>query len=95
MAQDGTTMMLPRFKLIPTDLSNIKWAQTIPNRWNGTVEEILSYNPRTNKYRVKFTVPNSKSVIDEIPAINLRGKYPHSIAQIEEVFRKSSKNQNK
>ena len=95
MAQDGTTMMLPRFKLIPTDLSNIKWAQSIPDRWNGTVDEILSYNPRTNKYKVNFTVPNSKPVTDEIPAINLRGKHPQLTAQIEEAFHKSSKNQNK
>ena len=95
MAQDGTTMMLPRFKLIPTKLDNIKWAQTIPDRWNGTVDEILSHNPKTNKYTVKFTVPNSNPVTDEIPAINLRGKHPQAIAQIEAAFHKSAKSQNK
>ena len=90
MAQDGTTIMMPRFKLVPTTLTeNMKWAQTIPDKWNGTIEKIISYNPRTNKYKVLFTVPNQDPYQDEIPAVNLRGKYPHLMSEIESKFHKA------
>ena len=96
IAQDGTTITLPRFRLILAHKSgklpdNIKWAETIPDRWNGTIEKIISFNPKTNKYRVQFTTPNneSKPYIDEIPAVNLRGKYPQFISEIEKQFHKS------
>ena len=93
-AQDGTVMTLPRFKLRLCHKSgklskNIKFARTIPDRWNGTIDKIISYNPSTKKYRVSFTVPNQQSIIDEIPLINLRGKYPHLISEIESEFHKS------
>ena len=95
IAQDGTVMTLPRFKLIPTDLNPTKWAKTIPDRWNGTIDKIISFNPKTNKYKVLFTIPGQPSVQDEIPAINLRGKHPHIMSQIEAAFHKSLGNQNK
>ena len=97
-AQDGTTMTLPRFKLRLCHRSgklpkNIKWSKTIPDRWNGTIDRIISHNPTTNKYKVLFTVPNQPSVQDEIPAINLRGKYPHLTSEIESEFHRSQRNQ--
>ena len=94
MAQDGTVLTLPRFKLVPTTLNPTKWASTIPDRWNGTIDKIISYNPKTKKYKVLFTIPNQPPVQDEIPAINLRGKYPQVMAKIEEAFHKSLKSQN-
>ena len=90
MAQDGTTIMMPRFKLVPTTLTdNQRWAKTIPDKWNGAIEKIISYNPRTNKYKVLFTIPNQDPYQDEIPAVNLRGKYPHLMSEIESKFYKT------
>ena len=91
MAKDGTVMNLPRFKLIlcakdGTKPSNIKWADTIPNRWNGEISKILSFNPRTNKYKVAFKVPGEEDYIDEIPATYLRGNYPQQITELEREF---------
>ena len=91
MARDGTVMNLPRFKLIlcakdGSKPSNIKWADTIPNRWNGEVKNIISFNPRTNKYKVAFKVPGEEDYIDEIPATYLRGNYPQQLSDIEKEF---------
>ena len=91
MARDGTVINVPRFKLIlcskdGSKPSNIKWADTIPNRWNGEVSKILSYNQRTNKYKVLFTIPGEEDYEDEIPASYLRGNYPQRMSEIEKEF---------
>ena len=82
---------VPRFKLIlcakdGSKPSNIKWADTIPNRWNGEISKIISFNQRTNKYKVAFKVPGEEDFIDEITATYLRGNYPQQMADIEKEF---------
>ena len=92
IAQDGTVITKPRFKLIPIGNKkpeNIKWASTIPGKWNGTIEKILSFNPKTNKYKVLFSVPGKRSYQDEIPASFLRGNTPHKQSEIEKEFFKN------
>ena len=89
IAQDGTVITKPRHQLIfigQTIPKNIKWASTIPGRWNGNVEKILSFNPKTNKYKVLFSVPGKRSYKDEIPASFLRGNTPHKRSEIENEF---------
>ena len=92
IAQDGTVMSKPRFKLIlcssdGSKPSNIKWASTIPGKWNGNVEKILSYNPKTNKYTVLFSVPGaSKTYKDTIPASYLRGSTPQIQSEVEKEY---------
>ena len=91
IARDGTVMNLPRFKLIlcskdGSKPNNIKWADTIPNRWNGEISKIISFNERTNKYKVAFKVPGEEDYIDEIPATYLRGNYPQLMTDIEKEF---------
>ena len=91
MAKDGTVINVPRFKLIlcakdGSKPNNIKFADTIPGRWNGEVSKILSYNKRTNKYKVLFTVPGEADYEDEIPASYLRGNYPQYMSDIEKEF---------
>ena len=91
IAKDGTVLNVPRFKLIlcskdGTKPKNIKWADTIPNRWNGEISKIISFNPRTNKYKVAFKVPGEEDYIDEIPATYLRGNYPQQMTELEREF---------
>ena len=91
IARDGTVLNVPRYKLIlcakdGSKPNNIKWAETVPNRWNGIISKIISYNPRTNKYKVAFTTPGEEDYIDEIPATYLRGNFPQELADIEKDF---------
>ena len=91
MAKDGTVMNKPRFKISlctkdGSKPSNMKWADTIVGAWNGDVKEIISLNPRTRKYTVKFTVPGGEDYIDEIPETYLRGNYPQQLSQMEKDF---------
>ena len=94
MAKDGTVLNLPRFKLLLMNKDgkkpkNIKWANTIPDRWNGEISKIISFNKRTNKYKVLFKVPGKEDYIDEIPSTYLRGNYPQKISDIEKEFTKN------
>ena len=87
IARDGTVMNLPRFKLMSVkDLSNCKWAETIPSKWNGIITSILSYNPKTRKARVCFHVPGKPDYIDEIPISYLKGNFPNSLSRSELEF---------
>ena len=98
IAQDGCVMMRPRFKLIPVDdpyiigarENNIvpyaKFATTIVGKWNGNVEKILEYYPKTNKYKVQFVVPGGEPYIDIIPASYLRGSMPTKMSDLEREF---------
>ena len=98
IAQDGCVMMRPRFKLIPVDdpyiigarENNIvpyaKFATTIVGKWNGNVEKILEYYPKTNKYKVQFVVPGGEPYIDIIPASYLRGSIPTKMSDLEREF---------
>ncbi|KAH0790307.1 Integrase core domain containing protein [Histomonas meleagridis] len=101
IAQDGTVMSKPRFKLIlcssdGSKPSNIKWASTIPGKWNGNVEKISSFNPKTNKYTVLFSVPGGKGSTrsmsasetykDTIPASYLRGATPQIQSEVEKEY---------
>ena len=94
IAQDGTVMTKPRFKLIMCSRDgskpqNIKWASTIPGKWNGNIEKIISFNEKTNKYKVLFTVPNGKPYVDIIPASYLRGATPQVMSEIEKNYFKN------
>ena len=91
MARDGTVINVPRFKLIlcakdGSKPNNIKFADTIPGRWNGEVSKILSYNKRSNKYKVLFTIPGENYYVDEIPVSYLRGNYPQRMSEIEKEY---------
>ena len=89
-AKDGTVLVKPRFKLQVVknnDYNKYPLAKTVPNQWNGEITEILEYYPRTNKYKVKFSIPNGDDYVDIIPAVNLRGRFPGALSQLETEFR--------
>ena len=97
IARDGTVMNLPRFKIMLCQKdgqkpANIKWADTIPGVWNGEVKEILSFNERTRKYKVVFTVPGKDDYIDEVPESYLRGNFPQQLTEMEQHFFEQQKN---
>ena len=90
-ANDGTVLVKPRFKLSvvnENDYNKYPLAKTMKNQWNGEITEILEFYPRTNKYKVKFSIPNGDYYVDVIPAINLRGRFPQKLAELEKEFRK-------
>lgn len=81
MAKDGTVMTKPRFKISLCNKdgskpSNMKWAKTIPGKWNGLIKNIISFNPKTKKFKVAFMVPDKEDYIDEIPESFMRGNHP-------------------
>lgn len=94
IAKDGTTITKPRFQLLRckkdgSKPNNIKWASTIPNKWNGVIKEIISYDKAKNKYKVLFSVPNGEDYEDVIPASYLRGNYPQVESDLEKEFHKN------
>ena len=81
-ARDGTTITKPRFKLIKADVRIYPWSKSLGNN-KGVVERIISYNPRSNKYKVKY---EDCDELDEIPASYLRGRFPQRMSQMEKEF---------
>ena len=88
IAHDGTIKTVSRWRIIP--LSNtlpqkFKFGSSFGNN-NGTVQEILNYNPRTHKYTVLFSMPDGSTYEDIIPETFLRGATPQIMAPIERAF---------
>ena len=91
IAQDGTTKTVSRWRLIPlgsTLPQKLKFSSSFGNN-NGTVQEILNYNPRTHKYTVLFSMPDGSTYEDIIHESFLRGATPQIQSQIEREFRQS------
>ena len=91
IARDGTVKNLPRFKIMlcrkdGQKPSNCKWADTIHGAWNGVVKEIKSFNERTRKYKVVFSVPGQPDYEDEVPETYLRGNFPQQLSEMEKAF---------
>ena len=90
-ARDGTTTVKPRFKLIKCDVHVFPWAKSVGNHY-GVVEKIISHNPRTGKYKVKY---ENSDKLGEIPASFLRGRFPQYMSQMEkDFFKQQQHNQN-
>ena len=85
-AADGTTMIKPRFKLVRADVNKYQQAKTIDGAWNGVLKEIISFDKRTNKYKVKFDDGNNGEYIDNIPVSYLRGRFPTRMTAMEKEF---------
>ena len=92
-AKDGTTKKVPRYRLIPVkDNEQYNLADTLEeyNANRGVVEEILDYNHKAKKYKVKFTVPDAEPYTDWIPVRNMRESAPTRLSKLErEYFNKN------
>ena len=89
IAKDGTTKKVPRYRLIPVEPSErIPLADTMEeyNANRGVIEEILDYDDKKKKYKVKFTVPGSDSYTDYIPVRNMREQAPTRLSKMEREF---------
>ena len=90
-AADGTTMIKPRYKLVRADVNKYQQAETIDGAWNGVLKEIISFDKRTNKYKVKFDDGNNGEYIDNIPVSYLRGRFPTRMTAMEKEFFENQK----
>ena len=91
-AADGTTMIKPRYKLVRADVNKYQQAKTIDGAWNGVLKEIISFDKRTNRYKVKFDDGNNGEYIDNIPVSYLRGRFPTRMSKMEKEFFGSLRN---
>ena len=90
-AADGTTMIKPRYKLVRADVNKYKQAKTIDGAWNGVIKEIISFDKRNNRYKVKFDDGNNGEYIDNIPVSYLRGRFPTRMTAMEKEFFENQK----
>jgi hypothetical protein len=98
IAKDGTTKKVPRSRLVLVkDNQNVPQADTIEeyNANRGVIEEILDYNVKTKKYKVRFTVPNGDPYVDTIPATFMRESSPTRLSKLEREFFNKNKDKYK
>ena len=89
IAKDGTTKKVPRYRLIPVEKDqSIPLADTMEeyNANRGVIDEILDYDDKKKKYKVKFTVPGGEDYIDYIPVKNMREQAPTRLSKMEREF---------
>ena len=82
-ARDESIAYYPRHKLVKD--SSGPYAATLDNGKRGIIKEIVSYNEKTQKYKVIYT-DNS---IDYIKAKNLRETNPTSLGPLEREYWKA------
>ena len=85
IAKDNSVATYPRHKLVVVEGSKGKIADTLDNEKRGIISEILSYNPKTDKYKVIY----EGGVKDEIKAKNLRETNPTRLSPLEIDFWKN------
>ena len=85
-AADGTTMIKPRYKLVRADVNKYQQAKTIDGAWNGVLKEIISFDKRNNRYKVKFDDGNNGEYVDIIPVSYLRGRFPTRMTAMEKEY---------
>ena len=99
IAKDGTTKKIPRYRLLPLkdNESDYHAAETIEeyNANRGVIDEILDYNVKTKKYKIRFTMPDSEPYIDTIPAKFMRESSPTSLSKLEREFFNKNKDKYK
>jgi hypothetical protein len=83
VAKDNSVATYPRHKLVVTSKGRI--AETLDSDKRGIISEIISYNPKTDKYKVIY----EGGVKDEIKAKNLRETNPTSLSRMEIEFWKN------
>ena len=88
-AADGTTMLMPRFRILllgHEKPANIKFASTVVGSNNGVVLRILQYYKPQQKYKVVFDDGDGNEIEDIIPVRNMRERYPTMMSKLEREF---------
>lgn len=80
-SNDGSVDKYPGWKLVKCD-DRYKIAETIKEGKRGVVSKIISYNDKTDKYKVEY----DEGTVDIIPAKNLREANPLKLSMMERVY---------
>ena len=86
-ARDGSSLLMPRWKLIKCDENVYPWKTTIPGNTKGTIERIVSYNPRNDTYKVIFEGSKQEYTVS---ASDLRHRTPQVMTKLERDFFRQS-----
>lgn len=82
-AQDGYTLLMPRWKLIKADPAVHPFKTTLKDGSKGTIAKIISYDKRTDKYKVLFEGSND---IYTVTAAEIRHRTPQVMTPLEKEF---------
>ena len=82
-AVDGTSLLMPRWKLIKANPAKYPHKTTIPGTTKGTIERIVSYDPDTDKYQVVFEGSPKEYTVT---AAELRHRTPQVMTKLEKEY---------
>ena len=82
-ARDGSTLLMPRWKLIKCDERVYPWKSTIPGNTKGTIERIVSHNPRNDTYQVIFEGSPDEYTVS---VADIRQRTPQIMTKLERDF---------
>ena len=82
-ARDGSSLLMPRWKLIKCDERIYPWKSTIPGNTKGTIERIVSHNPRNDTYKVIFEGSPDEYTVS---VADIRQRTPQIMTKIERDF---------
>jgi hypothetical protein len=74
---------MPRWKLIKCDERVYPWKSTIPDNKKGTIERIVSYNPRNETYNVIFEGSPDEYTVS---VADIRQRTPQIMTKLERDF---------
>ena len=86
-ARDGSSLLMPRWKLMKCDETVYPWKTTIPGNTKGTIERIVSYNPRADTYKVIFEGSPDEYTVS---AADIRHRTPQVMTKLEKDFFRQS-----
>ena len=81
-AADGSTLLMPRWKLIKSDV-NVYPHKTQLDSKLGMIQRIVSHNPRTGTYRVVFEDSPDEYILT---AAELRRRTPQIMTTLEREY---------
>jgi hypothetical protein len=80
-AQDGTSLTIPRFRLIKAEHTH--QARTTGNANTGIMEKIVGYVPSTHMYKVQFRMDDGNLETHNVTKRNVRGNMPNIKSPLE------------
>lgn len=82
-AQDGSSLVMPRYKLIKADERIYPYKTTIPGNTKGTIQKIVSYNSRNDTYKVIFEGSPEEYTVT---VADIRHRTPQVMTKLEKDF---------
>ena len=82
-AKDGSSLLMPRWKLMKCDERIYPWKTTIPGNTKGTIQKIVSHNPRNDTYKVIFEGSPDEYTVS---VADIRQRTPQIMTKLERDF---------